>query len=65
MTSQTQGALVSMAYQLGCTGLMGFKGMLSALEQGDCPTAKAEALDSDWARETPERAHRVSERLCK
>ena len=64
MTSQTQDALVSMAYQLGCTGLMGFTDMLSALEQGDCPKAKAEALDSAWARETPERAERVSERLC-
>ena len=61
---ETQEALSDMAYQIGCAGLLEFHLMLSALEKGDCAEAKAQALDSDWARETPTRAHRVVEGLC-
>ena len=53
-----------MGYQLGARGVLKFHGMLSALEADDCPTAKAAALDSDWARETPKRAERVTAILC-
>ena len=53
MPQQTQDALSNMAYQLGCSGLMGFKDMLSALGfGGSAAVAKLKALDSDWARET-------------
>ena len=48
-----QAAILDMGYQLGPRGVLKFHGMLSALESGDCPAAKAAALDSDWARETP------------
>ena len=52
----TREALLDMAYQLGVRGLEGFTAMLSALQSGDCAAAKAAALDSAWARQTPSRA---------
>lgn len=52
-------ALLDMAYQLGVAGLLGFKDMLEALKRGDYPAAMKSALDSAWARETPNRARRV------
>ena len=63
-SQKTQDALSDMAYQLGCAGVISFKRMLRALEKVDCAEAKAQALDSDWHRETPERAERVTGRLC-
>mgnify|MGYP005873536599 CR=1 FL=1 len=56
-------AMVNMAYQLGVTGLMRFERMLAALERRDWAAAHAEALDSDWAVQTPERAREVAEWL--
>ena len=53
-------ALLNMAYQLGVNGLLSFEKMLAALAAGDRNTAADEALDSDWAKQTPERAHRVA-----
>ena len=44
--------------------MLDFHVMLAALEAGDCPAAKVAALDSDWMRETPERAERVTAILC-
>ena len=59
-----QSALLDLAYQVGVHGLLEFTDMFSALGADDCPAAKRAALDSDWARETPERAERVTEILC-
>ena len=53
-------ALVNMTYQLGLSGVLRFKKMLSALEEGDREKAAEEALDSRWAEQTPNRAHRVA-----
>ena len=64
MQQWTRDALSDMAYQLGCAGVLRFKKMLSALDQGECAAAQDQALDSDWSRETPARAHRVVTRLC-
>lgn len=55
--------LQSMAYQLGTSGLSKFKNMWKAIEQGDWDTASKEALDSRWAKQTPERAKRHAEVL--
>ena len=60
----TREALLNMSYQLGVNGLDGFTDMLGALQAGDCDAAKAEALDSEWARQTPSRAASVAARLC-
>ena len=52
--------LVSMAFQLGCNGLAGFKKTLSYMAKGKWAAASAEMLDSLWARQTPNRAKRHS-----
>lgn len=55
-----QDACYNMAFQLGCSRLMGFKKMLKALEQGDWQEAHDQALDSNWHKQTPARAKRVA-----
>ena len=61
---RVQAAVLDMSYQLGVEGLLKFRAMIAALEAGNCAAAKAAALDSLWARETPGRASRVADRLC-
>lgn len=56
-----QDALQNMVYQLGIGGLLKFGKMLSCLHAGDWEGAKREGLDSTWAKQTPERAKRVTE----
>ena len=60
----TQSALLDLAYQVGVRKEEAFSDMLAALRAGECAKAKAAALDSLWARETPTRARRVTDRLC-
>lgn len=60
LPADVQRALAQMAYQLGVDGVIRFRKMLAALERGDRATAAAEALDSDWAQQTPARAERVA-----
>lgn len=55
-----QRALMNMGHQLGIGGLMKFKSMLQALQDGNGELARKHALDSLWAKQTPERAERVS-----
>lgn len=53
--------LANMVYQLGWPRLSLFKNMLAALKKGrDFPQAAEAALDSKWARQTPERAKRIA-----
>jgi lysozyme len=49
-----------MAYQLGVEGVAKFVLMLTALERGDRETAAVNALASEWAKQTPDRAKRVA-----
>ena len=53
-------ALINMAFQLGVRGCFNFRRMWAALERKDWQAAHAEALDSAWARQTPNRARRVA-----
>lgn len=53
-----QAVLISMAYQLGLSGLLKFKRMIAAIEKADWSEAKKEGLDSRWAKQTPSRANR-------
>lgn len=55
---QRQDILTSMAYQMGVSGLAGFKLMLQAAAACDWNEAAAQMLDSKWAQQTPERANR-------
>ena len=63
LPGHVQEALLDMAYQVGVEGLLGFHDMLTALERGDYQAAKAAALSSHWAIETPHRAQRVADLL--
>ncbi len=58
-----QDALVNMAYQMGVNGLLGFKRTLHYLQRGDYELAAKEALDSNWAKQTPERAARIAKQI--
>jgi lysozyme len=58
-----QRALGQMAYQMGVSGVLGFKNMLGALQEGDRVEAAKHALDSAWSRQTPARAKRVAKMI--
>jgi lysozyme len=60
---EVQEALVNMAYQLGITGLLKFKNTLTLLEAGDRQGAADSAMQSLWAKQTPERAKRVTDKI--
>lgn len=56
-------AVIQMAFQLGVNRLLGFKMMLKALNAQEWAKASKEALDSDWAKQTPARAKRVAHQI--
>ena len=58
-----QGALINMAFQLGVNGLLRFKRTLAHCEAGEWEKAGREALNSNWAKQTPNRARRVAQQL--
>lgn len=55
--------IISMCYQMGITGVLKFKNMIAALEREDWQEAHNQALDSRWAKQTPERAKRHADSL--
>jgi lysozyme len=55
-----QMALINMAFQLGVRGCFAFKRMWAALARKDWQGAHDEALNSNWARQTPNRARRIA-----
>lgn len=55
--------LANMAFNLGITRLMKFKKMFAALNSGDYVQASIEGLDSRWAKQVYNRAHRLMDRL--
>lgn len=56
-------ALVAMGFQLGIHGLLRFRKTLDFASRGLWGQAAAEALESNWARQTPKRALRVADML--
>ena len=54
-------AIANMAYQLGADGVHAFSDMWAALFRGDYKAAAKEALDSKWAKQTPDRAKCMAE----
>lgn len=58
-----QGALTSMAFQLGIDGLLKFTHFLAFMAAGDYDNAATACLDSKWAKQTPSRAKRISEEI--
>lgn len=55
--------IFDMAYQMGVNGLLKFEKMLAAIDEEDYETAADELLDSNYARQTPERANRNADLL--
>ena len=60
-----QQAIANMAFQLGVSGLLGFRKMIGALDHGDYRKAADEALNSRWARQTPNRANEIADMIRK
>jgi len=56
-----QAVLISMAFQLG--SLTGWPNFRNALAYGDYAAAAAHGLDSQWAKQTPNRAQRQMQML--
>lgn len=58
-----QGVLVNMAFQLGTSGLLGFKSTLALVAAGKYSEASEQMLKSKWATQTPDRAKRLAEQM--
>ena len=57
---EAQDVIYEMCFQLGITGVSKFKKTLAYLENFEYKMASKEMLDSKWARQTPNRAKRLS-----
>ena len=55
--------LLGMAFQMGLSGLMGFRNTLAMVERGDYAGAAGGMLNSLWAKQTPERAQRMAKQM--
>lgn len=55
--------LVGMAFQMGPSGLLGFKNTLKYVEQGNYTQAAANMRGSLWYKQTPNRAERLAKRM--
>jgi lysozyme len=55
-----RGVLVEMVFQLGLGGVLAFKHMLAAAQQGVWDRAADEMLSSEWAKQTPARAQELA-----
>lgn len=58
-----RGVVINMAFNLGVSGLLKFKKMISALESKDYAEAATQMLDSKWARQVGERATRLAKQM--
>lgn len=59
-----KGVLINMAFQMGVTGLLGFKNTLAMVEAGKYQDAAKGMLESKWAKQTPARAQRLSNQMA-
>ena len=60
MPHKIQDVIYEMCYQMGVTGVSKFKKTLAYLENEEFKKASIEMLDSRWARQTPNRARKLS-----
>jgi lysozyme len=58
-----QGVLVQMTYNMGIQKVLGFQKMLAALRNGLYVSAATEMVDSLWAKQVGDRAHRLAEEM--
>lgn len=57
LSEARQNVILSMVFQMGMVGLLGFKIMLANVQQGKFDIAAAAMLQSKWAEQTPARAN--------
>ena len=55
-----KGVLIEMCFQLGYSGVLKFKRMLAAIEQGNFGLAAVEMIDSLWYDQTPSRVEEMA-----
>lgn len=60
---EVQAVCLNMAFQLGVTGLSKFSNFIDALKVQDYNVAATHMLDSKWAKQTPNRANRLADRI--
>lgn len=60
LSPNRQAVLVSMGFQLGITGLLGFKNTLAMVKAGNYDGAAQGMANSLWAKQTPARAKRMA-----
>ena len=60
LPEEAQEVVYEMCYQLGLGGFSKFKKTIAFLRLGNYKVCADEMLDSKWARQTPNRAHRLS-----
>mgnify|MGYP003152095594 CR=1 FL=1 len=58
---EVEDVVVEMCYQMGVSGVSKFKKALGAMEWKNYSLAADELLDSRWARQTPNRAKKLSD----
>jgi lysozyme len=58
-----QGTLLNMSFQMGVDGLLAFKTTLGYVRDGHYGKAGEAMLKSLWARQTPERAQKMSKQM--
>ena len=65
MPPEIQDIVMEMSYQLGVTGFSKFKKTIAYLQNKQWEEASVEMLDSLWAKQTPNRAKEMSDRVKK
>ena len=65
MPQEIKNIIIEMCYQLGVTGFSKFKKTIAYLQNKQWNDASVEMLDSRWAKQTPNRAKEMSERVKK
>lgn len=58
------GVLLNMSYQMGVNGVLNFKKTMQYVKDGKYQAAASEMLNSTWAKQTPERAVRLSDQMA-
>ena len=64
LPEEAQLIIANMCFQLGRPRLSGFKKMKAAVDSRDWKEASRQMLDSKWAKQTPNRASRLSHRMA-
>ena len=54
-----KGVILNMVYQMGLTGVLKFRKMIAAMADRDFNRAADEMMDSNWYKQTPNRAQRL------